>query len=64
MKIIGRNISMFALVIGLVFCVPHLGNLVAALLIIVGSLAAGYVLQRIYDRYEDALRQEKMHLMD
>lgn len=64
MEIIGRNISMFALVFGLILCVPHLGNLVAALLIIVGSLAAGYVLQRIYDRYEDALRQEKMHLMD
>ena len=64
MEIIGRNISMFALVFGLILCVPHLGNLVAALFIISGSLVAGYVLQRIYDRYQDALRQERLHMMD
>jgi len=64
MEIIGRNITLFALVFGLILCVPHLGNLAVALFVIGGSLLAGYVLQRIYDRYEEALRQDRLHMMD
>ena len=60
----GRNISIFALVIGLIMCVPHLNNLVLALGTIGGSLLLGYILQRIFSRFEEALRQERIHLMD
>jgi len=56
----GRNpVALLAVLLGLILSVPYLSTLGVSMCIVGGSIALGFVLERIRMRYEKALAQER-----
>ena len=58
LRLVGQNVWLLVVLIAMSATPSYLGNLPKALGIIIGATLLGYVLHRIWGKYERACREE------